>query len=102
VSSDNGIYILVTDKTEGELDKSEYRVAYAQGIDNIYGGFDSVHSCWEGNNKFIKETFEKSEVFDSLEEALDKAEVIAVEYPYLEDGICVINNFQDRGHLFRE
>jgi hypothetical protein len=101
VSADNGIYILATDKTEGDLEKSEYRVAYAQGIDNIYGEFDGDCGAWKGNDEYIKELFRESEIFEDLNSALDKADQIALEYDYLEDGICVITEFHNKGHLFR-
>jgi len=39
--------------------------------------------------------FHSDKMFSSLEEALDFAESLSYNYEYLEDGICVINDFHD-------
>lgn len=88
MSLDNGVYIL---KTSGP----EFRVAYSHAIDNIYGKFNDDTLHWNGDMDRMIDVFGQSEVFLSLEEALDKAENISYDYPYLEDGIWVITDFQD-------
>ena len=96
MSSDNGIYVLFTESKKGP----EYRVAYAHAIDTIYGKFNEETFRYEGNDESMKNTFGEAPVFYSLNEALDHAENMEQEYDYLEDGICVINEFKDHGHIF--
>ena len=48
----------------------------------------------------IVSTFGESEVFYTLNEALDKAEELEQDVGYTEDGICVISDFKDYGHIF--
>lgn len=97
MSSDNGIYVLYTENEKGP----EYRVAYAHAIDNIYGRFNTDLGKYEGDIKAMVSVFGDSEVFYSLNEALDYAEGIQYDNDqYLEDGICVINEFKDYGHIF--
>ena len=98
MSADNGVYVLLTESDKGP----EYRVAYTQAIDSIYGKFNEETFRYDGDDKFLISTFGESEVFYTLNEALDKAEEIAQDYDYLEDGIAVISDFQDRGFLFAE
>lgn len=88
MSADNGIYIL---ETKGP----EYRVAYHQNIDEIYGNFSDESFQWQGDPEVILEYFDKAPVFPSMESALDKAEELSYDYEYLEDGICVISDFKD-------
>jgi hypothetical protein len=73
----------------------EYRVAYHQNIDNIYGNFSDVSYQWQGDPEAILEYFGEAAMFSSMEEALDKAEELSYDYAYLEDGICVISDFKD-------
>jgi hypothetical protein len=87
MSADNGVYVL---QTYGP----EYRVAYAQAIDNIFGKFNDETLHWDGNLEMMREYFGKSEIYPNLEEALDKAEALSYDYEYLEDGVCVITEFQ--------
>ena len=96
MSADNGIYVLFTESEKGP----EYRVAYAHAIDSIYGKFNEETFRYDGDIQSIKSVFEKSEVFFSLNEALDKAEEMGYDYGYLENGICVINEFKDYGYIF--
>ena len=96
MSADNGIYVLYTESAKGP----EYRVAYAQAIDSIYGKFNEETFRYDGNLISIQDTFKSANVFYSLNEALDYAEELEQKYNYLEDGICVINEFKDYGHLF--
>jgi hypothetical protein len=93
---DNGIYVLLTE-TEGG---PEYRVAYTTAIDNIYGVWNAERAKYEGDLSAIVSTFHESEVFHTLNEALDKAEEIENDIGYTEDGICVINDFKDYSHIF--
>ena len=96
MSADNGIYVLYTESAKGP----EYRVAYAQAIDSIYGKFNEETFRYDGNLISIQDTFKSANVFYSLNEALDYAEELEQKYNYLEDGICVINEFKDYGHIF--
>jgi hypothetical protein len=88
MSADNGVYIL---QTEGP----EFRVAYQQTIDDIYGNFSDETYKWQGDPEMMLLYFGDAPVFSNLEEALDKAEDIAYDYEYLEYGICVITDFKD-------
>jgi hypothetical protein len=96
MSLDNGIYILYTDPEKGP----EYRVTYAHSIGNIYGTWNEQTAKYEGDLNVIKETFANSEVFYTLNEALDYATAIEYDIGDTEDGICVINDFKDYGHIF--
>lgn len=96
MSADNGVYILFTDTEKGP----EYRIAYAQAIDNIYGKFNDELCRYEGDIPSMVSVFGDSPVVYSLNEALDIAEEIAYDYEHLEDGICVINEFKDYGYIF--
>jgi len=88
MSADNGIYVL---QTYGP----EYRVAYAQAIDNIFGKFNDETLHWDGNKEMMLEYFKESKVYTNLEDALDKAEEMSYSYDYLEDGVCVITEFKE-------
>jgi hypothetical protein len=88
MSADNGIYIL---HTKGP----EYRVGHHQAIDNIYGNFSDESFQWQGDPGMMYHYFHADKMFSSLEEALDFAESLSYNYEYLEDGICVINDFHD-------
>ena len=96
MSADNGIYILFTESEKGP----EYRVAYAHAIDSIYGKFNDVTFRYDGDLTAIQETFQAAPVFHTINEALDYAEEMEQNYDYLEDGICVINEFKDHGYIF--
>ncbi len=96
MSADNGIYILFTDPEKGP----EYRVAYCHSIGNIYGEWNDKEAKYDGNLNLIKETFSASEVFHTLNEALDFAERLEYDVGDTEDGICVINEFKDYGYIF--
>lgn len=96
MSVDNGIYVFLTETEKGP----EYRVAYAHAIDSIYGKFNEQTFQYDGNISSIRSTFGESEVFYTLNEALDKAEEIEQECDYLEDGICVISDFKDLHNIF--
>lgn len=88
MSSDNGIYIL---QSKGP----EWRVAHLQNIDDMYGNFSDESLQWQGDPEIMFNYFGKAPVFSSLEEALDFAEEMVYDYPYLEYGICVISDFKD-------
>ena len=96
MSADNGVYVLYTESEKGP----EYRVAYANAIDNIYGKFNDDTGHYDGDNVSLQSTFKEAPVYYSLDEALDNAEVLSYDYEYLEDGVCVISDFKDRGFLF--
>lgn len=93
---DNGIYVLLTETDAGP----EYRVAFANAIDNIYGQWNADRAKYEGDLSAILSTFSESEVFFSLNEALDRAEEIENDVGNTEDGICVISDFKDYSHIF--
>jgi hypothetical protein len=88
MSADNGVFIL-------ETSGPEYRVAYGQGIDNIYGKFNDITKHWEGDMDKMMDFFGTSKIFIHLEEALDEAEKISYNHEYLEYGICVIPDFKE-------
>ena len=66
----------------------------------MYGEFNSDTLKFDGDIKAIQSTFSKSQVFQTLETALDFAEQEAYNYEYLEDGIAIIPDFKDYGYLF--
>lgn len=96
MSMDNGIYVLLTETEDGP----QYRVAYATAIDNIYGEWNADRAKYVGDLTAIVSTFSESEVYHTLNEALDKAEEIENDIGYTEDGICVISDFKDYSHIF--
>ena len=89
MSADNGVYILYTESELG----SEYRVAYSNAIDNIYGACNDETGRFDGNEDSIREVFANSQVYFSIDEAFDYADLIAEDYEWLEDGVCLINKF---------
>ena len=97
MSADNGIYILFT---ESEKNGAQFRVAYAQSVDNIYGNFSEEKCIYEGKPEVINDYFGAAKVFHTLNEALDYAEELENEIGYTEDGICVINDFPQHGWIF--
>ena len=88
MSADNGVYIL---QTSGP----EFRVTYAQGIDNIYGKFDDDTLHWKGDMDSMMDYFGKSVVYKTFEEAFDFAQELSYNYDYLEYGICLISDFKE-------
>ena len=96
MSMDNGIYVFLTETDNGP----EYRVAHAFSIDNIYGEWNEKTAKYNGDIQAIVSTFSESEVFYTLNDALDKAEEIQGDVGYTEDGICVISDFKDYSHIF--
>lgn len=87
MSADNGVFVL---QSEGP----EFRVAYTQAIDNIYGKFNDVNHCWNGDMDRMIDVFGKSKTYNNLEEALDEAESMSYNYEYLEYGVCLITEFK--------
>lgn len=71
MSADDGIYVLINKATE-RYPQGEYRIALAQGIENLSYGRDS-----EGrpgfNSEYAESVFGEAEVFSCLNKALDKA-----------------------------
>lgn len=98
MSADNGVYVLYTESEKGP----EYRVSYAQAIDNIYGKFNDQTGKYDGDIAAIQSTFGDADVFYTLDEAMDHAEWVAEDYEWLEDGISVISDFKDFGYLFQK
>ena len=88
MSADNGIYILATKGPE-------YRVGYHMAIDNIYGNFSDESFQWQGDPEMILGYFHADKMFSNIQEALDYAKELVYNYAYLEDGICVISDFED-------
>lgn len=88
MSADNGIFVL---ETAGP----EYRVAYGNAIDNIYGRYNDVTLHWDGDMDRMIDFFGQSTIFDRIEDALDEAERMSYNYEYLEYGICVIPDFKN-------
>lgn len=88
MSADNGIYILCTKGPE-------YRVAYGQNIDEIYGEFSDQSLTWQGDPHAMLDFFGEAAVFVDEFEAIDKAEEMSYDHAYLEDGVCVIRDFED-------
>jgi hypothetical protein len=88
MSADNGIFVL---QTYGP----EFRIAYCQAIDNIYGSFNDDTLKWDGDMDRMIDVFGMSEVYSNLEEALDTAEKMSYDYEYLEYGVCLIANFKE-------
>jgi hypothetical protein len=89
MSADNGVYIL-------ETSGPEFRVTYAQAIDNIYGKFNDSTAQWEGDMNMMVDYFKESEIFDTYEKAFNHAIKLSKEHEYLEDGICFIHRFKNR------
>lgn len=96
MSADNGIYVLLTESEKGP----EYRVTYANAIDNIYGEWNSEAGKYDGDIKTIQDTFGQVPVFNTLNEALDFAEELEHNMDPTEDGICIISDFQSYGYIF--
>lgn len=88
MSADNGVFVL---QTAGP----EFRVAYSQAIDNIYGKFNDDTLHWNGDMDRMIDVFGSSMVFNNLEEALDEAERMSYNHEYLEYGVCLIPDFKD-------
>ena len=89
MSADNGVYLL---QTEGP----EYRVVYAQAIDNIYGKFNDETNKGDGKPDAIRDTGGKAKGWTESEEAWDHANHLAEDYEWLEDGVCLIRDFSER------
>lgn len=89
ISADNGIYVL---HTKGP----EFRVAYAQGIDSVYGKINDETDKWEGNGEMMRLYFGNSVVHTDIDEAMNEAEDLSTRYDYLEDGVCLIPNFANK------
>ena len=88
MSADNGVYIV---QTKGP----EFRVAYQQNINAVYGNFSDETYRWDPNEKELVDYFRDAPVYSDLQEALDFAETISYTYEYLEDGICLITDFKE-------
>ena len=89
---DNGIVILVTKDEEGD---PEYRVAYLDQVDSIYGLWDDDTENWEPDTEIILDTFTESDIYTELERAFDCAQDLSADKPYLDNGIMVVTDFKD-------
>lgn len=89
MSADNGIFIL---QTYGP----EYRVVHAQAIENVYGKFDETTNHWKGDPETLLSYFGKSKVFTDVVEAYDYAENMSKDYEFLEYGISLIRDWENR------
>lgn len=89
MSADNGIFILQTLGKEG----TEYRVAYAHAIDNIYGEFNDHTLHYDLDKTAANQYFGSCQVFRSSDEAFAYAAVLSHSYDYLEYGICLLSEF---------
>lgn len=87
MSADNGIYIL---QTYGP----EYRVAYCQAVDNIYGTYCVENFSYLPNPEGIVEYFGKAKVFTDLEEAWDFALALEDDIDYTEYGVSLLKEFE--------
>jgi len=88
MSADDGIYIL---QTYGP----EFRVTYAQAIDNIFGKFNDETLHWDGDPGMMQSYFGSSKVYSNIDEAYDDAVELSMKYEYLEDGVCFLTNFKE-------
>jgi hypothetical protein len=100
MSADNGIYILSTIRNRRETSQGcwgerfehrVYRVAHAQAIDNFQWYKD--HEPYN-IGAYMVDTWGKSVVYTSAEDALHAAEELAKTIEYLEYGIVSITNTQ--------
>lgn len=93
MSADNGIYILITPLKQG----LEYRVIYAQAIDNIrfVPSEDDEFDYSHGNPREIVQYFENAPRFETFKEAWQCAyelydEIMNGDFPIVEYGISVL------------
>jgi hypothetical protein len=100
MSSDNGVYILIT-KHPIDSNQKEYRVAYAAGIDNIYfdPNWNAQIDSWElaevpegtWNEECVLNFFDCCGVFSDTNLALQEAQKIYNEWGHTEYGICTLD-----------
>ena len=88
MSADNGIYVLQTCKAVSSGDiKYEYRIAYAQAIDN----FDYYENTSTKKLKeYMVDVWGNSKVYGNRRDALQAAHELADGYEILEYGVRVI------------
>lgn len=84
MSSDNCVAILAT-KIYPDMDALEYRVTYALAIQNVHK-----------QDSYLIEYFKTSAVYDSLEDALNKARTLEKRYGPTEHGLLLLSDKQDR------
>ena len=84
MSADNGIYLLKSPKDNA--DGFEYRVIFAQAIDNIYWNEKTNEEGHEPDPKSLINYFGKCEVFEDSDKAHNKA--FEMEREILSDGFC--------------
>lgn len=89
--SDNGVVVLQTKDVVG----SEFRVAYVDDVDSLYGMFNDNTGQWEGDSALIFEYFFECDIYTDEEAALTFAADLAAQTDYLENGIMVLRDFKD-------
>lgn len=87
MSTDNGVYILLTKGPE-------FRVALTHAVDNVFGEWDTENNVWKGDPEFIQDTFGEADIFDNIEEAYDIAEILERSVEFTEYGVCLIRDFE--------
>ena len=83
MSADNGVYILQS--------KDGFRVIHAQAIENIF----SANTESGFNQRYLKQYFGRSQVFNTRDEVWEEALEIANKQYILEYGICIIPGHED-------
>jgi len=86
---ESGVYIFVTRGPE-------YRVSYSTCIYTIYGDFNDLNRNWNPVPDKIVEIFGGSKVFTSKTDALNFANRLAEDIPYLDDGVSIIDDFDSQ------
>lgn len=82
-----GIYILTTAGPE-------YRVAFSEDVDKIFGEFNDINIQFDPNPKELFKVFGSAPVFLKRAKAFDYAQQLAKGYDYLDDGVCELDNFE--------
>lgn len=91
--SPDAVYVLVT---RGKFPyETEYRVASGNDVNGFFSEYDDTSRSWTPNWNTINRIFGNSRVFYVKEDAMEFAHRKASEYPYLEYGICVLDDFSD-------
>lgn len=89
---DDGVVILETKDVVG----SEYRVAYCDDVEKIYGVFDDNTGDWTGDSGAILDYFAECTIYTDEEAAWAYAMELAAKSDYLENGVFVIRDFKNK------
>lgn len=73
MSADNGVYILKSPTSSGNF---EFRVAHAQAIENLWYDYEKHKMTKEIQDQPLKDYFDRCNIRDSIESALDIAHKI--------------------------